>query len=282
MDERCPACGDFPDYCQGHGSLIGDPAGARVLEAHDDGDHTNCHWLCHCNLATPTQGEPTMTAPAATDTVRVWYMRHDNPDVGWIINDRNDMRENYNDLEARGTFEEYLDSWQYVEVPWDAWHDGDDTRIQAIIETGTDPGPTLSVQRSRLVDAIDWAAGQDARRRLGLPSEWDQQHWISQVTGVALGGHCGTAGCIAGYVSVAQLKGKPQEGEEWGQWDIILPDGTNDPVQNLARDGLGLTQEQADVLFHEDNTLDDLIDIASQILYGEDNVVRHSDGFAGY
>lgn len=41
-DERCPACGSPIDYCQGHGD-IGDPFGAMILEAHDDGDHTQCH-----------------------------------------------------------------------------------------------------------------------------------------------------------------------------------------------------------------------------------------------
>jgi hypothetical protein len=38
----CPACGQPIDYCQGHGE-IGDPEGARILAAHDDGDHADCH-----------------------------------------------------------------------------------------------------------------------------------------------------------------------------------------------------------------------------------------------
>lgn len=38
----CPACGDPIDYCQGHGE-IGDPAGRAILDAHDDGDHSQCH-----------------------------------------------------------------------------------------------------------------------------------------------------------------------------------------------------------------------------------------------
>ena len=37
----CPACGDFIDYCQGHGE-IGDPVGAAILEAHDNDDHGQC------------------------------------------------------------------------------------------------------------------------------------------------------------------------------------------------------------------------------------------------
>ena len=41
-EERCPACGDFIDYCQGHGEL-GDPVGLSILMAHDDESHENCH-----------------------------------------------------------------------------------------------------------------------------------------------------------------------------------------------------------------------------------------------
>lgn len=39
---HCPACGEPIDYCQGHGE-IGDPVGAAILAAHDDGDHSRCH-----------------------------------------------------------------------------------------------------------------------------------------------------------------------------------------------------------------------------------------------
>jgi hypothetical protein len=39
---RCPACGDWIDYCQGHGE-IGDPYGFEILERHDAGDHSECH-----------------------------------------------------------------------------------------------------------------------------------------------------------------------------------------------------------------------------------------------
>src|SRR3954470_2699194 len=132
-----------------------------------------------------------------TDTVTVWYMRHDDPSVGYILNDREDMRSNYNELEERGTFDDYLASWESLEVPRDAWTDGNSARIVALIETGVDPGNKTAAHRARLVDAIDWAAGQDARRRLGLASEWEQGHWLSATTeSAALGGHCGTAGCI--------------------------------------------------------------------------------------
>ena len=38
----CPACGEVIGYCLGHGE-IGDPDGAAILDAHDDGIHDACH-----------------------------------------------------------------------------------------------------------------------------------------------------------------------------------------------------------------------------------------------
>lgn len=37
----CPACGEYIDYCQGHGE-IGDPDGHDTLARHDRGDHSKC------------------------------------------------------------------------------------------------------------------------------------------------------------------------------------------------------------------------------------------------
>ena len=37
---RCPACGDWSDYCQGHGSS--DIRATEIFEKHDDGDHSMC------------------------------------------------------------------------------------------------------------------------------------------------------------------------------------------------------------------------------------------------
>jgi hypothetical protein len=36
-EDACPACGEYPDYCQGHGA-IGDPVGYAILHADDDTD----------------------------------------------------------------------------------------------------------------------------------------------------------------------------------------------------------------------------------------------------
>lgn len=54
-EDRCPACGEVIDYCQGHGP-IGDPAGAEVLERHDDDDHTYCRIEAGCTPVVGTIG----------------------------------------------------------------------------------------------------------------------------------------------------------------------------------------------------------------------------------
>lgn len=40
-EPRCPACGEYMDFCQGHGE-IGDPEGFEILCKHDDMDHSMC------------------------------------------------------------------------------------------------------------------------------------------------------------------------------------------------------------------------------------------------
>ncbi|QAU07324.1 hypothetical protein SEA_NOSILAM_83 [Gordonia phage NosilaM] len=64
-DPRCVACGEPIDYCQGHGE-IGDPVGAAILDAHDDGDHNNCHPLGCDETPVPAVGASVfVTDPAA-------------------------------------------------------------------------------------------------------------------------------------------------------------------------------------------------------------------------
>lgn len=53
--------------------------------------------------------------------VTVWIMEHDDPEVQYVVNELENMRENYADLVADGffafSFEEYLASWTRVEMP---------------------------------------------------------------------------------------------------------------------------------------------------------------------
>lgn len=51
-----------------------------------------------------------------------------------------------------------------------------------------------------LVELAEWVGQQEARRRLGLASEWDQEHWLARDT--SLPTSCGTAACLAGYTTL--------------------------------------------------------------------------------
>lgn len=135
-------------------------------------------------------------------------------------------------------------------------------------------------QRAILIDAIDWAAGQDARNRLGLPSAWVQGMWISQVDGVSVGNHCGTAACIAGYVTLVHED--VSRDDALSSWRVRTSGGEYQLVEVMAQDSLGLNDSQARALFDEDNTLGDLIDITRQILNDVPQPIRHRDGVGGY
>lgn len=55
----CPACGELPSYCQGHGS-IGDRIGYRILLAHDRGWHGRCtgKGICEGDFCYESDPEP--------------------------------------------------------------------------------------------------------------------------------------------------------------------------------------------------------------------------------
>lgn len=128
-------------------------------------------------------------------------------------------------------------------------------------------------QKERLIDLATWAAGEDARRRLGLPSEWYQGFWLTRDPA-----GCGTACCIAGRVAL-QDGGIPVVNDdnydaldretskrEWESSDSIdatrvwLPK-RHEPVdvEEYARKALGLSQEEADDLFNGTNDLDAML-----------------------
>lgn len=45
--ERCAACGEYSDYCTGHGA-ISDPDGYSILVVHGRGNHSRCHVWSDC------------------------------------------------------------------------------------------------------------------------------------------------------------------------------------------------------------------------------------------
>lgn len=103
----------------------------------------------------------------------------------------------------------------------------------------------------RLEALYAWAAEQDALRRAGLPSHWDQGNWI------VWGTDCGTACCIAGKVALED-GGQPLDRSGALSEFVILMDGEVTEIDAHAERVLGLTRDQASALFEGDNDLADL------------------------
>jgi len=129
------------------------------------------------------------------------------------------------------------------------------------------------VNRAKLIEVAQWAAGQQALKDLGLPSEWSQASWLSEREGVAAGGWCGTACCIAGKVAL-DAGWKPilhtfDDGSTSLSSDTRVVkeiDGqlvTRD-VAAVAREVLQLTGD--DDLFSGSNGLDDVIRIVGELI----------------
>lgn len=80
--------------------------------------------------------EPAFREPG--DTITVWVMPHDDPEVGWVVNDRADMVGNWDDLVdqeiAQGSFDDYLASWTCLEMPKRLWLDGPRWKVNAWVE----------------------------------------------------------------------------------------------------------------------------------------------------
>jgi hypothetical protein len=90
------------------------------------------------------------------------------------------------------------------------------------------------------------------------PDEWMQRQWAVKTTTSS----CGTAFCVAGHAAV--MTGHTIAWDD----DLVLtayvvapgtlPDLT---IENVAKRELGLTSDEADVLFRATNTLEDIHDI---------------------
>lgn len=152
--------------------------------------------------------------------------------------------------------------------------------------TATTPQPDVK----RLIHLAEWAAAQEARRRLDLPSEWDQNHWLLNLgevlTEVA---PCGTACCIAGKVTLEDgwlPNAAVDSPENWtiseSEDYVIKVDKSGKPVGDaryvpeVAQEILGLTDDQANRLFDGDNDLDDVLDVIVEILAEVQEAVRSS------
>lgn len=88
------------------------------------------------------------------------------------------------------------------------------------------------------------------------PEQWRQREWISRPKG----NECGTAGCMAGWACL--LSG---DQPHWG-WKRLTSHKVVDSsdhdvhyVMERAQFLLGIGEDDAYELFHEDNTYDDLV-----------------------
>lgn len=118
----------------------------------------------------------------------------------------------------------------------------------------------------RLQTLLAWATAEDQKRRAGKPSEWDQGRWANW---------CGTTCCIAGKV-LLEDGATPVLSGIGGDlvFSFTLPNGSRVDPGSYGRSALGLDYDQATVLFHADNDLDDLTTIIAAIENGDDETIE--------
>lgn len=80
---------------------------------------------------------------------------------------------------------------------------------------------------------------------------------------------CGTACCLAGNVATKQLGGKLVFEPSKQQADHVKLNGRTQEIREVAREALGLSEDQADTLFSPFNTLRDLWRWAGEFTDGE-------------
>lgn len=128
---------------------------------------------------------------------------------------------------------------------------------------------TTGPNRERLIALTLWAAGEQIKQKMGLPSEWDQADWLTRSRQAD---SCGTVCCLAGRV-VLEDGGAPA-GDD-GQWadategyatGLAIVNGQTVNVEEYAQHALGLNDSQAARLFSISNDLDDVIHIVGDLL----------------
>lgn len=119
-----------------------------------------------------------------------------------------------------------------------------------------------TMNRERLIGLAVWAAGEDAKQRLGLPSEWKQTFWLTRES-------CGTACCMAGKVAVDD-GGIPIFDTQGEAFRVRLPGGKTQGVSEYAREVLGLDYFDASDLFSANNQLTDVLHVINNLLHRKD------------
>lgn len=124
----------------------------------------------------------------------------------------------------------------------------------------------------RLVALGIWAINQDTRKKLGLPSEWNQENWLTKQPSASA---CGTACCMAGKVALEDggvpIVNSFDDTDAWANvragftsGRVRLPSGDWDFVEDHARNALGLTDGQAARLFAGGNDVHTVVQLVKE------------------
>ncbi|MGH3499832.1 MAG: hypothetical protein ACRDQA_02845 [Nocardioidaceae bacterium] len=112
--------------------------------------------------------------------------------------------------------------------------------------------------------AVEWVEEQDALAKRGEKSEWEQIAWFipsgTRVPTFAAPQTCGSACCVAGYIAT-------QTGAAWVDSDAVISPESGEVVSahDYAEERLGIDPLGSDILFHSDNTAEDIRRIAEQL-----------------
>jgi hypothetical protein len=109
----------------------------------------------------------------------------------------------------------------------------------------------MSVDKEALWETLDRVIAAD------VEGKWDQTTWV-----------CGTTGCFCGHRALldgAEIVGVNCVRLPGGVWLDLDSEDDAHSWSLWGRDRFGLTYQQAEGLFHADNTLEDLKDIVDRI-----------------
>lgn len=113
---------------------------------------------------------------------------------------------------------------------------------------------------------VEWAEAEWEKRERGEFCEWDQNDWYTIPQWAAVRQDlpvtaCGTAMCIAGYVAYNADPYLRANVDRNGAWS----NAQGKHACQIAQEELGLTDEQAEVLFRASNTIEMVREIAEEI-----------------
>lgn len=145
-----------------------------------------------------------------------------------------------------------------------------DVMLREWAETRPVPETPQQHRRRMLTNLAEWLGAQETRRRLGLSSDWDQQHWIaidSDGNREVWDASCGAAACLAGRTILdAGYEALRSEDFEYVERCRLPGEMETRSIPVVAAELLGITSDESDALFHGDNTYEDCVRIVAWLL----------------